>query len=132
MIYRSFQYRRLGKRLEELGLKPFSAFSCILHYLFRPKPAALDFITQYTSVLSLPTVFSVGIQIRTGDASMKDVEHDRRNTVDVFQSFFRCAAELAETYSIPDQKVVYFLVSCTHSRCFSITLLRAKDVACCS
>jgi hypothetical protein len=111
MVYRSFNYRRLRPRLDELGLKPFSAFSCILNYLFRPKPAALDFITQYTSVLSLPTVFSVGIQIRTGDASMKDAEYDRMNSVKVFQSYFKCAAELAETYSMPDQKVVYFLVS---------------------
>jgi hypothetical protein len=80
MIYRSFGYPHLQTRLNKLGLQPLTAFACISQYLFRPKPAALDLITEYTSVFALPTVFSVGIQIRTGDASLKDPVYDLQNT----------------------------------------------------
>lgn len=80
MIYRSFKYKHLQKSIERLGLQPTTAFACISQYLFKPKPPALDLITQYTSVLALPTVFSVGIHVRTGDQSMRDPEYDKVNT----------------------------------------------------
>lgn len=80
MIYRSFKYKHLQKSLNRLGLEPNTAFACISEYLFKPKLPALDLITQYTSVLALPTVFSVGIHIRTGDQSMRDAEYDKVNT----------------------------------------------------
>lgn len=80
MVYRSFKYKHLQKTIARLGLQDSSAFSCISEYLFKPKPAALDLITQYTSVMALPTVFSVGIHVRTGDQSMKDAEYDKVNT----------------------------------------------------
>ena len=80
MIYRSFKYKHLQKSIERLGLQPTTAFACISEYLFKPKPPALDLITQYTSVLALPTVFSVGIHVRTGDQSMRDPEYDKVNT----------------------------------------------------
>lgn len=95
----------MQNRISALKLKPLNAFSCILNYLFRPKPTALAFIADYTSVFSLPSVFSVGIQIRTGDASMKDADYDATNTVDIHSSFFKCADQLADTYKLPDQKV---------------------------
>ncbi|BGP43573.1 hypothetical protein JCM10449v2_007614 [Rhodotorula kratochvilovae] len=111
MIYRSFKYKHLQKSLDRLGLQPTTAFACISEYLFKPKPPALDLITQYTSVLALPTVFSVGIHIRTGDQSMRDPEYDRVNTVKRHVSFFRCARELGETYARKDQRVVFYLVT---------------------
>jgi hypothetical protein len=80
MIYRSFKYKHLQKRVKQLGLQPSTAFACISQYLFKPKPPALDLITEYTSALALPTVFSVGIHVRTGDLSMKDLEYDKINT----------------------------------------------------
>lgn len=83
MVYRSFSYSHLQNRVTALKLKPLTAFSCILNYLFRPKPQALGFISDYSSVFSLPSVFSVGIQIRTGDASMKDPDYDATNTLEV-------------------------------------------------
>lgn len=132
MIYRSFKYKHLQKSINRLGLEPTTAFACISEYLFKPKPPALDLITQYTSVLALPTIFSVGIHIRTGDQSMRDEEYDKVNT-GVFDltfanllnpcslcsrravkrhiAFFRCARELGETYARKDQKVVFFLIT---------------------
>ncbi|GAA5985607.1 hypothetical protein JCM10908_007039 [Rhodotorula pacifica] len=111
MVHRSFKYKHLQKRIGQLGLRESTAFSCISDYLFRPKPAALDLITQYTSVMALPTVFSVGIHIRTGDQSMRDPQYDKVNTVKRHMSFFRCARELGETYARPDQRVVFYLVT---------------------
>ncbi|GAA5868445.1 hypothetical protein JCM3774_005382 [Rhodotorula dairenensis] len=111
MVHRAFKYQHLQKRIGELGLREQTAFSCLSDYLFKPKPAALDLITQYTSVMALPTVFSVGIHIRTGDLSMKDSEYDKVNTVKRHISFVRCARELSETYARPDQRVVFYLVT---------------------
>lgn len=111
MVYRAFKYKHLQKRIGQLGLQEQTAFSCISDYLFKPKPAALDLITQYTSVMTLPTVFSVGIHVRTGDQSMKDAQYDKVNTVKRHISFFRCARELGETYAQPDQRVVFYLVT---------------------
>ncbi|KPV73391.1 uncharacterized protein RHOBADRAFT_45968 [Rhodotorula graminis WP1] len=111
MIYRSFKYKHLQKSINRLGLEPTTAFACISQYLFKPKPPALDLITQYTSVLALPTVFSVGIHVRTGDQSMRDPEYDKVNTVKRHVSFFRCARELGETYARKDQRVVFYLVT---------------------
>ncbi|GAA5951540.1 hypothetical protein JCM3765_005964 [Sporobolomyces pararoseus] len=111
MIYRSFSYKHLQKSIDKLGLKPTTAFACINQYLFRPKPPALNLISEYTSVLSLPSVFSVGIHVRTGDRSMKDSEYDKINTVKRHSQFFRCARELGETYASPSQQIVYYLVT---------------------
>ncbi|SCZ94389.1 BZ3501_MvSof-1269-A2-R1_Chr1-3g01309 [Microbotryum saponariae] len=111
MISRSFHYPTLQPRLQQLGLHPLTAFSCISNYLFKPKPAALDLITSYTSLMELPTVFSVGIQIRTGDESMRNPEHDQSNTVARHSDYFRCARELATTYSLPTQRILYYLVT---------------------
>ncbi|GAA5865484.1 hypothetical protein JCM1840_001413 [Sporobolomyces johnsonii] len=111
MIYRSFAYKHLQKSIGRLGLQPTTAFACISQYLFRPKPPALNLITDYTSVLALPSVFSVGIHVRTGDLSMKDPEYDKINTVKRHSPFFRCARELGETYATKDQRIVYYLVT---------------------
>ncbi|GAA5906008.1 uncharacterized protein JCM6883_002523 [Sporobolomyces salmoneus] len=111
MIYRSFSYKHLQKSINKLGLKPTTAFACINQYLFRPKPPALNLISEYTSVLTLPSVFSVGIHVRTGDRSMKDREYDKINTVKRHSQFFRCARELGETYASPSQQIVYYLVT---------------------
>ncbi|GAA5865572.1 hypothetical protein JCM8547_007653 [Rhodosporidiobolus lusitaniae] len=111
MIHRSFRYKHLQKNIKRLGLQPATAFSCISQYLFQPKPPAIDLISEYTSVLALPTVFSVGIHVRTGDKSMKDLEWDKVNTVKRHSQFFRCARELSETYASPSQKILFYLVT---------------------
>jgi hypothetical protein len=80
MIYRSFKYKHLQKSIKRLGLQPSTAFACISQYLFQPKPPALNLISDYTSVLALPSVFSVGIHVRTGDVFMKEPDKDKINT----------------------------------------------------
>jgi hypothetical protein len=56
---RSFRYPSVAPDLEALGFKMDSAYSSMINYLLRPKPSSLAFITQYTSLFSLPSVFSI-------------------------------------------------------------------------
>lgn len=65
-------FRKGGKyeaRLAEMGLEKTGAFSCIMQYALRPKKEILRHILSYTSFFALPQIFTVGIQIRTGDKS---------------------------------------------------------------
>lgn len=70
VVIRSWTYKQVAPLLDDLGLKASTAYSCLINYLLRPKPAALAFIAQYTSLFALPENFVIGIQIRTGDLSM--------------------------------------------------------------
>lgn len=56
---RSFRYPSVAPDLEALGFRMDSAYSSMINYLFRPKPSSLAFINQYTSLFSLPSVFSI-------------------------------------------------------------------------
>lgn len=70
MVLHSFKYPNVAKRLHELGLRDSTAYACLLPYMIRPKPPVQAFINQYASFFALPSVFSIGVQIRTGDYSM--------------------------------------------------------------
>jgi hypothetical protein len=102
MIIRTFDSKYYAQPLKEFGLRPHTAFGCIFDYLFRPIPPAMSFITKYTSLFSLHNIFSVGIQIRAREdtEALQDYTH-----------FFRCADQLTQTYAVPDQKVIYFLIT---------------------
>src|SRR5437867_1054668 len=82
--------------LKEMGLRPHTTFGCVVDYLFRPSPTVLSFITQYTSLCSLPSIFTVGIHINTQNEfiSLQDYDH-----------YFNCADQLTQTYAAPYQKV---------------------------
>ncbi|GAA5873501.1 hypothetical protein JCM16303_001145 [Sporobolomyces ruberrimus] len=111
VVIRSFTYDSVAPHLDNLGLNLTTAYSCLLNYLIRPKRAVLDFITQYTSVFSLPEYFVIGIQIRTGDLSMYATRKDVVNTVSRHSQYFRCAESVSRTYAHPSQKVLWYLIS---------------------
>ncbi|SCV74201.1 BQ2448_6633 [Microbotryum intermedium] len=111
----SFSQPAFAPVMREHGFDPVTAYACLSDFLFRPKFRALQFITDYSSLFSLPTVFSIAIQIRTGDEAMVDPEKDRRNTVEYHGQFFRCAENMAKLYARPDQKVVYYVVTDSHN-----------------
>jgi hypothetical protein len=67
---RSFRYPEIAPQLEALGFTMEHAYASLINYLIRPKPSSLAFINQYTSLFALPSVFTIGIQIRTGDLYM--------------------------------------------------------------
>lgn len=111
LVIRSFSYKNIRPRLDSLGFKPDTAFSCLVHSLLTPKPAAQHLIQTYASLFALPTVFSIGLQIRTGDSSMRTAEYDQQNTVERHEAFFTCAEQVAKRYALPSQKVVWYLIS---------------------
>ncbi|CAG8546496.1 17158_t:CDS:2 [Cetraspora pellucida] len=112
MIMRTFSSKHYSKHLKDIGLRPHTAIGCILDYLFRPVPEALWFITEYTSLFALPSIFSVGIQIRTGDSKMnKNDGLGHSHSLQEYKHFFKCADQLTQVYSAPSQKVIYFLVT---------------------
>lgn len=139
VIIRSWTYKQIAPLLDNLGLKAMTAYSCLINYLLRPKPAALAFIAQYTSFFSLPENFVIGIQIRTGDLSMVRrcppftlaraaplLTHpastvqwadykDAVNSVALHPQYFTCAEAVARTYAHPSQRIVYYLITDSHA-----------------
>ncbi|CAB4415823.1 unnamed protein product [Rhizophagus irregularis] len=83
-----------------MGLRSHTTFGCVVDYLFRPAPSALSFITQYTSLFALPSIFTVGIQInaQNGFTSLQDYNH-----------YFNCADQLTQTYAALNQKLFIIL-----------------------
>ncbi|GAA5978886.1 hypothetical protein JCM10908_002723 [Rhodotorula pacifica] len=114
IVMRSFSYPKIKPYLDKLGLRARTAYSCLVKYLFRPKPAVLAFIAQYTSVFSLPDYFVIGIQIRTGDLYMYAAREDVINTVEQHSQYFTCADAVARAYAQASQKVVYYLITDSH------------------
>ncbi|KAI5478720.1 putative glycosyltransferase [Pseudohyphozyma bogoriensis] len=110
-FYRAFRKPWLEPTLRDMGLDPVTGYGCIIDYLIRPKPDVLEFLTEYTSVLQLPEVYSIAIQIRTGDVSMRTPDADLANTVNRYQHFFRCAQQVGKSYARPDQKIVWLLLT---------------------
>ncbi|GAA5903512.1 hypothetical protein JCM6882_006569, partial [Rhodosporidiobolus microsporus] len=114
IVIRSFFYDEVVPKLEWMGLRITTAYSCLINYLLRPKASALRFITQYTSLFSLPEYFTVGIQIRTGDFSMFASDQDH-NTASIHSQYFTCAAQIAKRHAHPSQKVLYYLITDSHN-----------------
>ncbi|BGO88739.1 hypothetical protein NBRC10512_005188 [Rhodotorula toruloides] len=114
VIIRSFSYPKIGETMSSLGFKMTTAYSCLINYLLRPKPAVLAFIAQYTSFFALPENYVIGIQIRTGDLSMWADYKDAVNSVHKYQQYFTCADSVARTYAHPSQKIVYYLITDSH------------------
>lgn len=54
----------------EAGFQKETVFACLTQYFLRPRPATLAYINLYTSLFALPTIYSIGIHVRTGDRSM--------------------------------------------------------------
>ncbi|CAJ0875622.1 11073_t:CDS:2 [Entrophospora sp. SA101] len=104
LIQQTFDSKYYSSKLKEIGLKPHTAFGCLMDYLFRPVPPALSFIVQYTALFALPSIFSVGIHIRTGNT------YEQTHSLQDYSHFFRCADQLAQTYA-PDKKAIYYLVT---------------------
>ncbi|KAM0749166.1 hypothetical protein T439DRAFT_63191 [Meredithblackwellia eburnea MCA 4105] len=109
-VIRAFELTdSVGPTLSELGFDMESSYGCLLDFLFRPKADSLRLISEYTSLLSLPSVFSVGIQIRAGDSVMRKAA--KGHSIGSHRGFFNCADQLAKKYALPGQRIVYYLVS---------------------
>ncbi|KAG9291756.1 hypothetical protein G9A89_012041 [Geosiphon pyriformis] len=113
MVIRTFNSKIYAPQLNEMGMRPYTALGCIIDYLFKPTPAAFYFISEYTALLSLPTIFSVGIQIRTGKKSgmLETNNQQPQPKLEHYKDYFQCADQLSKTYAATNQKVVYFLIT---------------------
>ncbi|OZJ01477.1 hypothetical protein BZG36_05637 [Bifiguratus adelaidae] len=111
-IVRTFQLsKRYPSILQAMGLLKGNAFGCITDFLFRSTVGARRFIDAYKDVFALDSVFSIGIQIRTGDAGLVNPTLDTP-TIDSYSYFLTCAKQLAQTYRKPQhRKVVYYLIT---------------------
>lgn len=110
IIHRLFRSKLYAPILGSMGLRPHSAFSCLADFIFQPIPAARRLITQYAALLRHPSIFSIGIQIRTGDPNMLRPYMDR-TSLKQFNSFFSCASQLAQVYASPKQHIVYVVIT---------------------
>eukprot|EP00898_Chlorokybus_atmophyticus_P000983 jgi/Chlat1/1886/Chrsp145S02206 len=113
----SMAFRETGPqmRLQAMGLHPDTAFGCLLHFIMRPSSTVHSLFARYSQVLDDPTVFSVGIHIRTGDSSFQKnanltvLDHDEYGTQ--FQEYFETAQVLADYHAQPGQRVVWYVMS---------------------
>ncbi|KAI5475246.1 putative glycosyltransferase [Pseudohyphozyma bogoriensis] len=110
-VLRFFQTPSSAEPLYKLGMTPDSAYSCLIDYLIRPKMDVINFISQYMAFFELPSIYTISIQIRTGDASMHKPEVEEANTVEKYKHYFKCAEQVAKSRARKDQKVVYYLLS---------------------
>ncbi|GAA6034724.1 hypothetical protein JCM8097_001139 [Rhodosporidiobolus ruineniae] len=111
MAIHSFSVPSLLGEVSAKGMSISTVYAQIVHFLFRPKLEVLMFIHEYVSLFSLPSVFSIGIQIRTGDMFMGNAELDEYNTVERYQQYFTCAEEVAATYASPGQRPLWYLIT---------------------
>jgi hypothetical protein len=84
IVFRSFDYPEIAPRLREMGFQYDTIFACLARYLLRPRPAVMEYVNQHASFFALPSVYSVGIQVRAGDLSMASscsTSLDRKVTV---------------------------------------------------
>lgn len=97
--------------LNKMGLTPENTFGCLTDFLFKPTIGSRRFIDAYKNLFELDSIFSVGIQIRTGDNQIVNPQDDEL-TVDSYSYFLTCANQLTEAYRKPHHKrVIYFLIT---------------------
>ncbi|KAG2173594.1 hypothetical protein INT43_005012 [Umbelopsis isabellina] len=97
--------------LHKMGLNVHNTFGCLTDYLFKPTIGSRRFIDAYKNLLDLESIFSVGIQIRTGDNQIVNPKEDEL-TVESYSYFLTCANQLTKAYRQPyHKKVVYFLIT---------------------
>jgi hypothetical protein len=61
-----FSNPHTAARLYGMGLRPETAFGCALNYLFRPHAGIQRMFKRELAVLTDPSVFTIGLQIRCG------------------------------------------------------------------
>jgi len=92
MVLRTFSSRIYAPQLNIMGLRPHTSLGCILDYLFRPSPPVMSFIAEYAALFTLPRVFSVGIQINTGENKPEhSIGNSQKYSLHRYKNFFKCA-----------------------------------------
>ena len=71
-----------------------NVYGCILNYLVRPIPTTQHAVAQYAAILAHPQVFSIAMQIRTGDEAFQAGNDAAVGTVKALRPWFECAAQV--------------------------------------
>ena len=107
------------QQLQEMGLRPETAFHCAMNFLFQPTMAVQMHFQREFEIMS-SDIFKVAIQLRLGNyftagnsslharfAGEKHAEPELKSV----QHFFSCAEELAQTFNIRGEQVAWLVVS---------------------
>lgn len=121
---RIFENDHYKQKLASMGLLPYTAFGCMVHYLFTPRPEIfVPVLPQLHSLIhhSYPRSVAsgndkvaslrIGIHIRTGDKHLMSYDHAAPGIAS-FHHHFDCATQI-ETFArvSPDQPVVWYLLT---------------------
>jgi hypothetical protein len=95
---RMFENDHVKSKLQSMGLTPYSAFGCIMHFLIRPQTNLfLPFYQEFYTLTNTRTqhakgILKIAIQIRAGDTYLTNSDH----TIDIHQyrAYFDCADQI--------------------------------------
>ena len=107
-----FNFNFTKNIIKQTGLNNYTAFGCVIDYLFTPKLEIFDSIwPQVERMLNIPNttyysptgIMNIAIQIRVGDQAFKDGIHNGHNTkerfnMNGFTPYFQCAQQIETFY----------------------------------
>ncbi|WIA19524.1 hypothetical protein OEZ85_004133 [Tetradesmus obliquus] len=99
----------IKQRLRSMGLNPVNIFGCLFNFLYRPTPAAMARVAPLLLQLLDPSIFKIGLQIRTGDEHLAGGK-PAKQFEDAFE-WFHCARVAEHTWKPPGQQSVWFLLT---------------------
>lgn len=82
-------------------------FACLFDFLFRPTPAAYNLLMPELQQLVDPSIFKIGVQIRTPDHTF---ENDDSHLF-AYQYLLDCAASMESQMTEPGQVVKYYVLT---------------------
>jgi len=99
----------LKEMLRAWGMRPETAFGCALNYLLDLPDEVKEHYSDALQALQDREVLKIGVQIRTGDATLD--KQKELNLTD-FDSFFQCAQEVEDTRAMAyPGGVLWYLVT---------------------
>ncbi|WIA14793.1 hypothetical protein OEZ85_003277 [Tetradesmus obliquus] len=99
----------IKQRLRSLGFNPINIFGCLFDYLYRPTPSTMSLVRPLLPQLLDPTIFKIGLQIRTGDQHLGGGQKAKQFE-DAFE-WFHCARIAQERWKPRGQQSVWFLLT---------------------
>jgi hypothetical protein len=120
MTWYMFDNPHLAPKLAALGLRRETAFACVMDYLVTLKPSVQQRFAHHVHQALQPSgtdassrILRVGIQIRTGDGSMRGGEEQvtGEQLLKQYEAFFECAQQITDTRGAGYSRVVWYLVT---------------------
>jgi hypothetical protein len=109
LTYQLFNNPYHKEQLHNWGLRPETAFGCVLNYIVKLQPDIMQHYSAAFRQLSDPSVLKIGMQIRTGDDTLatQGIQH-----IGQYHAFFSCAEEVeASRIAAYPGGVLWFLIT---------------------